>query len=195
MVWLAGRPVWPSRLTIRVEYECHDGVILKSIQQWTFATKFRTMDTSNQTDAMSFCVVAPQSPPLHIRNYIVIVRSSDAIYGMWLVENTITIVRLEWPSFRSLLFRIATKFAYSCNNSFSNTTSAQMFNNCIIYLKFPEDKALLRFLVSNPINWQKYRFAACCYFAFESHDGPVYFEHDEYVKFWSEVRSQDLKDE
>lgn len=110
-------------LTIKVEYKCHDGVILNSIRLWSFATKI-TKDTSIQTDAIDgFVLGLLEGPPLQIRNYVVIIRSSDAICEIWLVQKTIAFVHCEWPFFRSLFFRFSQKFAYSCNNSYSNTTS------------------------------------------------------------------------
>lgn len=76
--------------------------------------KILTEDTSNQTDAMRFCVWGLKDPPPHIRSSFVIIRSSDAIYAIWLAENTIAFVHWEWTFFRSLFFRFSQKFAYSC---------------------------------------------------------------------------------
>lgn len=37
-----------------------------------------------------------EGPPLQIRNYVVIIRSSDAICEIWLVQKTIAFVHYEW---------------------------------------------------------------------------------------------------
>ena len=59
-----------------------------------------------------------KGPPLHIRNYVVIT-------GHLMLFERYDWFKIQWLLFIASgpLFRFSQKFAYSCNNSYSNTTS------------------------------------------------------------------------
>lgn len=171
-------------LTIKVEYKCHDGVILNSIRWWSFATKIINEDTSNQTDAMRFlCSRLLEGPPLHIRSYVVIIRSSDAIYEIWLVKNTIAFVRCEW------LFSGRFSFDFHRNLHIRATTHIQtrhqMFNKLHHFENSSysaEDITLLQFFANVT---DKNNSRSGIPLSFKSRDWSVnslYFSHDEYFK-------------
>lgn len=56
--------------------------------------KWRHINSTWRNDGFALRLL--EGKPLHIRKYVVIIRSYDAIYEIWLVQNTIAFVHCEW---------------------------------------------------------------------------------------------------
>ena len=127
-------------LATKVESNSHDGLILNLFRRWSFARKIISEDTSVRTDAMkALCFEVLTDPPLQIRSCFVIVRSSDAINGLWFAEKT-KLLRTKNETFpfdflQNLHIRAAAHFALNSTPSYGQL-------NCIINLKTPRRRTL-----------------------------------------------------
>ena len=127
-------------LAIKVESNSHDVLILNLFRRWSFARKIISEDTSVRTDAMkALCFAVLTGPPLQIRSCFVIVRSSDAINGLWFAEKTKAIATKNetFPSYflQNLHIRAAAHFALLLDTVIWSI-------NWIINLKTPRSRRL-----------------------------------------------------
>lgn len=132
MAWFTGRPVWPSFKNqggIQVPWWCNTQLIsrIKVSQR-----KIITEDTSSQTDARGFMLGGLKGPPFHIRIYFVSIRSSDAIYALWLVQKTIAFVRRVWSFFPVAFLSLFAKICIFVQQLISKH-DIRCSINCIIF--------------------------------------------------------------